>query len=316
MHVMSTLLPIGRVVRLPPSGRKVLKKAFAGCKWVKEVVIPTGYTEIEACAFSECENLRKVTLPKSLKKIGKCAFKKCEHLCEINLQHVEHFGYGAFFHCKSLKTIDLRNAVTIEHGTFCGCSKASLATNDCRKVKTIGIFAFSHALEDACFRFRDLEKIGPAAFLRSGVTAVDCRDCSKLKMLGNAAFSSSRLHSFRFPTENKLWRVPEGCFQECKLEEVILPEGIVSIELAAFNACTSLRRVTFCDSLTEIGTLAFADCVNLRTPYDVSRWKVCLAACCRAFSGCLPPLNVFEQPETFMNGSLPDYDCSICMEWN
>ncbi len=58
-----------------------------------------------------------------------------------------------------------------------------------------------------------------------------------------------------------------GEFQDCKLlEEVTLPETLLSLHYLIFANCTNLRKVTFSDNLTVIGKGAFSGCTNLRMP--------------------------------------------------
>ena len=47
------------------------------------------------------------------------------------------------------------------------------------------------------------------------------------------------------------------------IEELMLPEGLQTIESSAFKNCLALRKVTFPESLQTIGVGAFADCYSL-----------------------------------------------------
>lgn len=49
------------------------------------------------------------------------------------------------------------------------------------------------------------------------------------------------------------------------IKEIIIPEGITSIEENAFKGCTNLTTVILPGSLKHIGRNAFVDCKSLKT---------------------------------------------------
>ena len=60
--------------------------------------------------------------------------------------------------------------------------------------------------------------------------------------------------------------IEKGFFDSCstQLKEVIIPEGITSIEQNAFEGCISLESITLPSSIKYIGPNAFADCKDLK----------------------------------------------------
>ncbi|MBQ7325017.1 MAG: leucine-rich repeat domain-containing protein, partial [Clostridia bacterium] len=59
--------------------------------------------------------------------------------------------------------------------------------------------------------------------------------------------------------------IGEAAFFRCQtVEEVVIPEGITTIETCAFTECTKLARVKLLDSLTNIGISAFLGCKQLK----------------------------------------------------
>ena len=58
-------------------------------------------------------------------------------------------------------------------------------------------------------------------------------------------------------------KLERGCFANTDVQEVILPEGITTIEKNAFAGCINLKKITFPSSLSNIGDSAFQNCTSL-----------------------------------------------------
>jgi len=131
---LSTMKEMPSILRLPalPDGytATVEAEAFRCQKWIKEVIIPEGYTKIDSDAFFGCINLHKVTLPSSLTHIGYNAFKECTSLPEITIpSSVTSIEGGAFKECTSLQQITIPSSVTtIGNFAFGGCSSLQQIT--------------------------------------------------------------------------------------------------------------------------------------------------------------------------------------------
>lgn len=74
------------------------------------------------------------------------------------------------------------------------------------------------------------------------------------------------------PNGQKTIIIPKGiktigraCFAGTNIEEVVLPEGIETIDSDAFNFCTKLRKINFPETLKVIGHGAFKGCFFLET---------------------------------------------------
>lgn len=58
--------------------------------------------------------------------------------------------------------------------------------------------------------------------------------------------------------------IENNAFLNCyKIVEVNLPSSVISIEEAAFKACSGVQKVTFPGTLTTLGKQAFMDCISL-----------------------------------------------------
>ena len=90
--------------------------AFAGCRYLQSVTIPTSVTSIGNYAFRYCPTLTSVTIPANVKNIGNSAFQNCSGLTSITIPaSVTSIGNSAFSNCTSLTGITVTNGNT----SFC-----------------------------------------------------------------------------------------------------------------------------------------------------------------------------------------------------
>ena len=73
-------------------------------------------------------------------------------------------------------------------------------------------------------------------------------------------------------------------FESCSsLTSINIPSSVTSIESFAFNGCSSLTSINIPSSVTSIGGYAFCDCSSLTSiniPSSVASIKMCAFYCC------------------------------------
>lgn len=106
--------------------KKIGNRAFAGCKWLREVQQASGVEWIGAHAFSGCGMLRSVEFSNHLKQLGARAFENCTSLAEIQIpEGVEEIPERAFYRCHSLRSIKLPSTIKkIGKEAFAFCKKS------------------------------------------------------------------------------------------------------------------------------------------------------------------------------------------------
>lgn len=85
---------------------------------------------------------------------------------------------------------------------------------------------------------------------------------AQLNFLGTEAFDRcKRLESVRFEKDSQLKRIDGGAFSECRyLHDLVLPDGLETIEKEAFYKCDNLQRIQLPETLKYIGNSAFYQC--------------------------------------------------------
>ncbi len=221
-----------------------------------DIVIPDGIESINNFAFYGCTSLTSVTIPDSVTSIGNSVFKGCTSLASVTIpDSVTSIGDSVFSGCTSLASVIIGNSVTsIGESAFYGCkSLASITIPD--SVTSIGESAFSGCTSLVNATIPDsVTSIGRSSF--SG--------CSALKDVYYTGDISSWLNiSFNSYNSNPLYYGAKLYFDGELATDIVIPDGIESINNFAFYGCTSLTSVTIPDSVTIIGNSAFDGCTSL-----------------------------------------------------
>ena len=217
---------------------------------LKTVVI-TGGTNIAPDAFKGCSGIERLELPKTLQSVGLGAFKGCTGLKSIVLPFVgaekagganTHLGYafGAADYKKNaasipsgLTVIELCGAVNVGDYAFYGTSIKEIVIDD------------------------SLKYIGANAFL----------GCEKLENVKIYDMSSWCKLNFGNIYANPLYYAYNLYLDDALVENLVLPEGLSSIDMAVFSRCQSIKSVTIPVSVYNIESYAFHHCDNLREVY-------------------------------------------------
>ena len=241
---------------------------FAGCKYLKKMTFPksmktigglsgTSISELDfaegaapevigANAFSNCDSLRTLSLPASIKEIQQLAFNDCDNLKSVDLSHLSltTIEEGTFRDCDSLKTVKLPTTVTeIKHSAF----------NNSKALETIN-------LEDL-----KLTALGESAFLDcQNLKSVDLSKSTITEISSHAFASCRNLQTVKLPSTLKA--IGQRGFSETIIDEMILPEGLTTIEHCAFGWTsssaygTTIKNIYIPESVTFIASGAFYNC--------------------------------------------------------
>ncbi|MBQ8136065.1 MAG: leucine-rich repeat domain-containing protein, partial [Clostridia bacterium] len=182
------------------------------------------------------ESIRRLTVPEGVTRIGAYAFEYCFNLIEITLPStLLEIGEGAFDQCTTLSRVSLPSGLR---------ALGSLAFHDCTSIIRM-------ALPDS------LTAIGENPFA----------GCTHLQTIGVSATHPFLRYEAGFLYDRdqlKLITVTrEAQMQNISLSLFLIP-GLREIGPYAFED-TPVTAITLPDTVTAVGSFAFADCMELRS---------------------------------------------------
>lgn len=257
---------------LPDRLTSIQEEAFYGCTRLSSVKIGPNVTDIWHWAFAYCYSLGQNYTDESgvtygvyfdegsrLRYIHQGAFQKCIVLDNITLPDtLEHIGPNAFQECTAIMERNGRKE-------YVGLKDLVLPDS----VKSIGEKAFMYCFTlDALSIPATVETIEDKAFYScSHLKDLEFRgEGSKDIVMGTMVFYWCRsLENIQLPSNLKV--LPAWTFAYAAVERadvaVALPEGMERVDQYAFNE-SGISSITFSDTVSSVGMLAFGDCHNLR----------------------------------------------------
>ena len=223
--------------------------AFAGCKNLKKIVLPSTVKYIESGAFRDCPKLKTVNIPASVDTVGTYAFQNDSALAGIELPDgLKYIGMQAF------KNSGLRTIRVPE------------------KVEEINCF-------QGCWQLQEVDIPGKDTKITGSSTFTQCENIRKVSLCyteKTPALSMIFPNSYKNIREIELYRGSTtigqrteyvdyfGCAGMAALEKITIPAGVKTIGNQAFAGCTSLKQITLPSTMEYIAYGAFLDCKNLQ----------------------------------------------------
>lgn len=250
--------------------------AFWGCTSLESIELPESITVVPAYAFAYCTSLERITLGDKVTGIGHDAFTYCSALEEIIAPSaIENIGGMAFLNCSSLTNVDFSKADRLDSiglGTFGNCISLRKVVLP-ESLTTVGqeVFYGCTALVDISIGGK-LSSVGPNAFnytpwyrentedyliVGDGVL-IKCNVIPKyidlsgkgIKVIGGAAFFNDKAAN---GTADSLY----GYKYADQLTSIVIPEGVTTIQTAAFYYCYALENIKLPSTLEVIESSAF-----------------------------------------------------------
>jgi len=250
-------------VELPTTLKKIGKRAFYDCSFLKNIKFNQGLQEIEEAAFYHCTSLSEVKLPDTVTEIAPHTFSECDSLRTVHLsKNISKINSFTFSECTSLSEIELpENIDEICEYAFYSClslREIKVPSN----VKRIGSCSFQDCqfLNNVIFG-EGLEEIKEYAFQK-------CFSLKKiilpknLKIIRRMAFQDcTSLEDIKL---NENLEVLEGfALENSKVKEIVFPKSIKVVAPMLLRNCKNLKRVHFKSEIEGICENCFSGCFSL-----------------------------------------------------
>lgn len=236
--------------------RFIYSGAFGYCSLLESITIPNSVTSIGYEAFFNCSSLSSVTLSNNLTSIKHGTFFYCSSLTSITIpDSVTTIDYQAFCECTALESVTLGNSVTsIRNNAFENCSSLS-SINLPDSVTRIGEWAFNNCSSLSSITLgANIRTIGYKAF----------NNCSSLTTTNyRGTIDKWLLFSYESELKGSIHLFLDDSGEETT--NIVIPDGVTSIEPLDFQNCSSITSVTIPSSVTAIKYGAFSGCSSLST---------------------------------------------------
>ena len=264
-------------INIPDSVTSIGAYAFCGCQLLESIDIPNSVTSIGDAAFAACPSLTSITVPDSVISIGSEAFYNCISLDNITIgKGTKYIGQDAFYNTKYYKNGENWESGVLYCGSFLIKANENIDGNCIIKNGTRVIASYAFA---TCHSLTSIT-------VPDSVTSIcdaALHDCDKLNSIyinDLAAWCNlDNLDFMLFKNDKETNLYLNGVL----LTDVVIPDGVTSINDYAFCRCKSVESVTIPNSVTSIGDFAFHWCTSLTNvilPNSVKEIGV------NAFRGC------------------------------
>ena len=229
--------------------------------------IPNGVISIADYSFPECTSIESITFPDSVTSIGEMAFPACSSLKSVEMgSGLKTIGYYAFAWCAALTDVKIPYGVTtIGDSAFDSCTSfANITFPD--SVTSIGqnvIWGTAYYKDEANWE-NDILYVDNHLIQAKYEISGDCVIKDGTKTIADSAFSSREsLENITIP--NSVVSIGQLGFYRCSsLKNVTIPDSVLSIDYRAFSYCESLENVVIGAGVTYIEEGAFRSCKSLK----------------------------------------------------
>jgi len=185
----------------------IMDHAFSGCTNLERVVFAERLDRIERGAFSGCSKLKDAELPPWLRVLEGYAFDGCESLEYVRMPGIQIIGENPFAGCSHLRSLEI------------------VPDNEYYAVDSQGVL-----------KSKDGKLLISYPMIRADDTVVVPRG---VVAIGGGAMRFVRLRRAGLPSSLRI--IDTGAFSKSCLEEVIIPDRVVSVGACAFSG-SALRR--------------------------------------------------------------------------
>jgi surface protein len=227
---------------------KASNTIFTGCS---NTVIPRSVKAIADYAYYGCIGLTALMIPSNIESIASQSFARCSNLATIQVE-LDNPVYDSRIGCNAIVEKATNKLVL-------GCKNTFVPTS----VTTIGEYSFYGSGIAAINIPDNVKEIEGYAFMSCEALS-SVRLPSELTELSTAVFyGCTSLKTLEIP--ETVTRIGDLAFQDGDLESIVIPSNVTIVDFQGFIDNKNLQSVTFGQSVSTFGHLAFYRCDKIRT---------------------------------------------------
>ena len=273
------------------------------------IELEEGTLSIAYGAFAECKGLTSIVIPSSVKSIGNIAFSGC-NLASVTMKSTTpiEITSSAFYN-----QVHTKATLYVPRGSKSAYESAEIWKNFKNIVETTLV---SPIIE---FADANVKALCVTNWDTNGDSELSEEEAAAVTDLGEVFQNNTQITSFdelRYFTS--LTSIGNYAFLRCGgLTSITIPNSVTSIGYSAFEKCSGLTLLTIPNSVTSIGYHAFFDCNNLTSanlPNSVTSIGEGAFICCYGLDSPIYNAHYFARMPYSHSGSymIPDGITNIC----
>ena len=247
---------------------------FYGCNSMQSIQLPNTLKEIGSNAFEDCELLTKIDFPNTLTKIGSNAFKNCSSLSNVNfnngnwwLTSDENYIFGDFIKTNDHITVAENLTETYLEKIWVNYTLYNINYNLNNGIlpdnapRYFCEYTSNLELVPAIFENEKVSRWYNDAEYKNRITKIDFYN-NDMNLYARAGYD---LLEVCIVNDNSLTGFNEIFINEFNITDIIIPEGVVSINANLFRNKTFITSIVIPKSVTNLTTGLFYGCSGLES---------------------------------------------------
>ena len=258
--------------------------AFERCEKLKNIILPEGLTELGRYAFQYCTALESIVIPDSVTMIEGALFIGCTSLVNVTVSSgATYFEASAFNGCTALESIVISASVNqIDAWVFKECVSLTSIFFECSEQEFANLtidseYAYlSNATEYYYLETKPTQvgnywhyvdgiaTIWPEYYSEGLVYSPNGDGACYVSDIGTCTDSIIIIPA-KSPDGYQVTGIGDFAFYSSNITGIVIPEGVTSIGMSAFNFCTALVEISLPSTLNTIAPSAFQSCRALES---------------------------------------------------